>query len=288
MSVTCGYLRDMNTQQLDIHKIEQYKSNREFLSLFLGLKWAIIVFCISVTASIFVETWFLLLGTVFTIALILSDERVSSYFTRRITRLLDSEYDDIEEIFSDIKSQLDSQYSQILSQAMEIYREIKVAIRDKNGIFVESFGDVFPAIQALMDKIFQLARKAQLIDNGLRCHDDVEHTRMVLEHYQQKITKDITADDFIKSEWVRTRNSLIKQLKSQEEIQRGKEYVQSKLTNIITSLREVHLAIIRLSFSDIHEGSDDLSVVFQTVMNLSDAIDDTVETLDRITYQQVE
>jgi hypothetical protein len=109
---------------------------------------------------------------------------------------------------------------------------------------------------------------------------------MVLEHYQQKIERDIT-DDFIKSEWIRTRDSLVKQLKSQEEIQRGREYVQSKLTNIITSLREVHLSIIRLSFSDIHEGSDDLSSVFQTVMNLSEAIDDTVETLDRITYHQV-
>ena len=78
----------------------------------------------------------------------------------------------------------------------------------------------------------------------------------------------------------------MKQLKSQEEILRGKEYVQSKLTNILTSLREVHLSIIRLSFSDIDDGSEDLSSVFQTVMNLSQAIDDTVETLDRITYQQ--
>ena len=169
---------------------------------------------------------------------------------------------------------------------MEIYREIKTAIPDRHGVLAESFGDVFPAIQALMNKILHLTRKAQVIDNGLRCHDDVEHTRMVLEHYQQKIERDI-ADDFIKSEWIRTRDSLIKQLRSQEEIQRGKEYVQSKLTNIVTSLREVHLAIIRLSFSDIHDGSDDLSGVFQTVMNLSDAIDDTVETLDKITYQQV-
>jgi hypothetical protein len=169
---------------------------------------------------------------------------------------------------------------------MEIYREIKAAIRER-GMLAESFGDVFPAIQALMDKILHLTKKAQLIDNGLRCHDDVEHTRMVLDHYQQKIERDIV-DDFIKAEWIRTRESLIKQLRSQEEIQRGKEYVQSKLTNIITSLREVHLAIIRLSFSDIHEGSDDLGGVFQTVMNLSDAIDDTVETLDKITYQQVE
>ena len=80
---------------------------------------------------------------------------------------------------------------------------------------------------------------------------------------------------------------MIKQLKSQEEILRGKEYVQSKLTNIITSLREVHLSIIRLSFSEIQDGSDDLGQCFKTVMNLSEAIDDTVETLDRITYHQV-
>ena len=137
-----------------------------------------------------------------------------------------------------------------------------------------------------MEKIIHLIRKAQTIDNGLRCHDDVERTRMILDHYQQKIERDI-ADDFIKSEWIRTRDSLIKQLKSQQEILRGKEYVQSKLTNIITSLREVHLSILRLSFSEIQDGSDDLSSVFQTVMTLSEAIDDTVETLDRITYQQV-
>lgn len=161
-----------------------------------------------------------------------------------------------------------------------------MAIRERSDLFAESFGDVLPAIQALVEKIIYLTRKAQLIDNGLRCHDDIDRTRMVLEHYQQKIERDI-ADDFIKSEWVRTRDSLIKQLKSQEEILRGREYVQSKLTNIITSLREVHLSIIRLSFSEIHEGNDDLSGVFQTVMNLSEAIDDTVETLDRITYQQV-
>ena len=109
---------------------------------------------------------------------------------------------------------------------------------------------------------------------------------MILQHYQQKIERD-AADDFIRAEWIRTRDSLVKQLKSQEEILRGKEYVQSKLTNILTSLREVHLSIIRLSFSEIHDGSDELSQVYQTVMNLSEAIDDTVETLDRITYQQV-
>lgn len=277
----------MNTQQIEIQEIEDQRPRREFLSLFVGLKWAIIVFCISIATSLLVAPWFLFLGTFICIGLIVSDERISSYFTKQVSRILDSEYDDIEEMFADIKSQLSPQYLQLLTQAMDIYREIKIAIRDRDGIFAESFGDVFPAIQALMDKILQLTRKAQIIDNGLRCHDDVEHTRMVLEHYQQKIERDI-ADDFIKSEWIRTRDSLVKQLKSQEEIQRGKEYVQSKLTNIITSLREVHLAIIRLSFSDIHEGSDDLSGVFQTVMNLSNAIDDTVETLDKITYQQVE
>jgi hypothetical protein len=276
----------MNIQQLDIQEFENRSEDKAFLALFLGLKWAIIVFCVSLITSILVTPWFLFLGILFTLALVLGDDRIVSYFTKRITRLLDSEYDAIEAFFADIKSQLGQQYLQLLSQAMEIYREIKTAIRDRDGMFAESFSDVFPAIQALMDKILHLTRKAQLIDNGLRCHDDVEHTKMVLEHYQQKIERDIT-DDFIKSEWIRTRDSLVKQLKSQEEIQRGREYVQSKLTNIITSLREVHLSIIRLSFSDIHEGSDDLSSVFQTVMNLSEAIDDTVETLDRITYHQV-
>jgi len=276
----------MNIQQLEMQEFDNRREGRDFLTLFLGIKWAIVVLGVSLITSILVTPWFLFLGILFTIALTLSDSRIFSYFTKRITRLLDSKYDEIEEIFTDIKSQLEQQYLQLLSQTMEIYREIKVAIRDKDGVFAESFSDVFPAIQALMDKILHLTRKAQLIDNGLRCHDDVEHTRMVMEHYQQKIERDI-ADDFIKSEWIRTRDSLIKQLKSQEEIQRGKEYVQSKLTNIITSLREVHLSIIRLSFSDIQEGSDDLSGVFQTVMNLSEAIDATVETLDRITYHQV-
>lgn len=275
----------MNIQQLEIQEFDNRSEDKAFLALFLGLKWALVVFCISLITSILVTPWFLFLGVLFTIALTLGDDRIISYVTKRITRLLDSEYDEIEAVFADIKSQLGQQYLQLLLQAMEIYREIKTAIRDKDGMFVESFSDVFPALQALMDKILHLTRKAQLIDNGLRCHDDVEHTKMVLEHYQQKIERDI-ADDFIKSEWIRTRDSLVKQLKSQEEIQRGREYVQSKLTNIITSLREVHLSIIRLSFSDIHEGSDDLSSVFQTVMNLSEAIDDTVETLDRITYHQ--
>jgi hypothetical protein len=260
---------------------------REFLALFAGLKWAVIVLCISVLTSILVKPWFILFGLLFAGAFMVSDARVTAFLTKRIARLLDSDYDDLEVVFAEIKPQLSSNYTQLLTQAMEIYREIKLAIRDKAGMLAESFGDVFPAIQALMEKILHLTKKAQLIDNGLRCHDDVDHTRMVLEHYQQKIVHD-NADDFIKSEWMRTRDSLIKQLRSQEEIQRGKEYVQSKLTNILTSLREVHLAIIRLSFSDIHEGTEDLSGVFQTVMNLSHAIDDTVETLDRITYQQVE
>lgn len=276
----------MDTQQLDIEHFEHQGNPKEFLSLFLGLKWGIIVLCVSIVTSIVVAPWFLLFGSLFAIALTFGDTRVSSFFTKRITKLLDSEYDELETVFGEIRPQLGQQYSHLLSQAMEIYREIKAAIRER-GMLAESFGDVFPAIQVLMDKILHLTKKAQLIDNGLRCHDDVDRTRMVLDHYQQKIEHDI-ADDFIKAEWIRTRDSLIKQLRSQEEIQRGKEYVQSKLTNIITSLREVHLAVIRLSFSDIHEGSDDLGGVFQTVVNLSDAIDDTVEILEKITYQQVE
>jgi uncharacterized protein YoxC len=277
----------MDTQQLEFQEVEQPDdARRTLLSLFVGVKWAIVVFCISVLTSMVVTPWFLLLGFFMTGALLFSDERILAYVTRRIARVLDSQYDEIEEMFSDIKPHLGSQYVQLLSQAMNIYREIKMAIRDRDGVLAaESLRDVSPAIQALMDKILHLTRKAQLIDNGLRCHDDVEHTRMVLDHYQNKIERDI-ADDFIKAEWIRTRDSLIKQMKSQEEIQRGKEYVQSKLTNIITSLREVHLSIIRLSFSDIQEGSDDLSQVYQTVINLSEAIDDTVETLDRITYHQ--
>jgi len=277
----------MEIRQLELQDVDEQREGKAFLTLFVGLKWAIVVLGVALATSILVKPWFFLCGILLTIALLLSDERIFAYFTKRITRLLDAEYDEIEAVFAEIKAQLGDYYLQLSLQAMEIYREIKIAIHDKDGVFAESFGDVRPAIQALMDKILHLTRKAQLIDNGLRCHDDVEHTRMVLEHYQQKIARDI-ADDFIKSEWMRTRDSLVKQLKSQEEIQRGKEYVQSKLTNIITSLREVHLSIIRLSFSDIQEGSDDLSGVFQTVMNLSEAIDDTVETLDRITYQQVE
>lgn len=277
----------MDTQQLEIQEIPNQSDEKAFLDLFLSMKWAGVVFCVAFATSIFVQqTWFFVFGAFLTVGLVLSDERIKTFIVKRATRLLDSEYDAIEETFSDVKPQLGQHYLQLLSQAIDIYREIKMAIRERSDLFAESFGDVLPAIQALVEKIIYLTRKAQLIDNGLRCHDDIDRTRMVLEHYQQKIERDI-ADDFIKSEWVRTRDSLIKQLKSQEEILRGREYVQSKLTNIITSLREVHLSIIRLSFSEIHEGNDDLSGVFQTVMNLSEAIDDTVETLDRITYQQV-
>ena len=282
-----AYLSSMDTQQLEIQELRNRPDGKAFLDLFLSLKWAVVVFCASViTSIILVQPWFLVFGGFFTLALIVSDERIHTVLIKRITRLLDAGYDEIEEAFSEMRPQLDKQYCELLSQAIEIYREIQVAIRERSGVFVESFGDVLPAIQALVEKIIYLTRKAQHIDNGLRCHDDIDRTRMVLEHYQQKIERDI-ADDFIKSEWIRTRDSLVKQLKSQEEILRGREYVQSKLTNIITSLREVHLSIIRLSFSDIQEGSDDLSNVFQTVMNLSEAIDDTVETLDRITYHQV-
>ncbi|MDY0095865.1 MAG: hypothetical protein RBT80_24480 [Candidatus Vecturithrix sp.] len=277
----------MNTKPLEMQEATNQSGERSFLDLFFSLKWAGIVFCAALITSIVVQQiWFFILGVLFTIGVVLSDERIQAYIVRRTTRLLDSGYDEIEETFSDMKPQLGQQYFHLLSQAIDIYREIKMAIHERSEVFAESFGDVFPAIQTLVEKIIYLTRKAQLIDNGLRCHDDIDRTRMVLEHYQQKIERDI-ADDFIKSEWIRTRDSLVKQLKSQEEILRGREYVQSKLTNIITSLREVHLSIIRLSFSEIHEGTDDLSSVFQTVMNLSEAIDDTVETLDRITYQQV-
>jgi hypothetical protein len=287
MSEMMVLLSAMNVQPVEIQELNNPIEERTFLALFLGIKWAFVVLGASIVTSIFVSSWFLLVGIVLTIGLILSDGRVVSYCTKQITKLLDSKYDEIETISADLKSQLDKQYWQLLSQAMDIYREIKVAIHERDGIVVESFDDVFPAIQALMEKILHLTKKAQMIDNGLRCHDDVDHTRKVLAHYQQKIEQD-SADDFIKSEWVRTRDSLVKQLKSQEEIQRGREFVQSKLTNIVSSLREVHLSIIRSSFSDIQEGADDLSGVFQRVMNLSEAIDDTVETLERITYQRVE
>lgn len=259
---------------------------KAFLDLFAGVKWAAVVLCASVLTGFLVKPWFLLFGLILALLLFVSDERVSAYLFKRVSRMLDSQYDEIEAAYSDMKPLLSEQYLRLLSQALEIYREIKIAIHERSDVYAESFTDVLPAIQALMEKIVYLTRKAQLIDDGLRCHDDIDRTRMVLEHYQYKIEHDM-ADDFIKSEWVRTRDSLIKQLKSQKEILRGKEYVQSKLTNIITSLREVHLSIIRLSFSDIHDGSDDLGNVFQTVMNLSEAIDDTVETLDRITYHQV-
>ncbi len=271
---------------MELQEMTTYSQGKTFLDLFLSLKWAFVVLGVSVLTGFLVQPWFLLFGLLLSLVLVLSDERVHLLVKRRFTRLLDSEYDAVEEAFADVKPQVGGHYLQLLSQALEIYREIRAAIQDRSGMLRESFGDVMPAIEALMEKIILLTRKAQTIDNGLRCHDDVDRTKMVLDHYQQKIERDL-ADDFIKTEWIRTRDSLVKQLKSQEEILRGKEYVQSKLTNIVTSLREVHLSIIRLSFSDIQDGSDDLSGVFQTVMNLSEAIDDTVETLDRITYQQV-
>ena len=279
----------MNTQELELQQyqaIDDAPQEKAVLDLFSSLKWAVVVLCVAMVASIVVQPWFLAFGVVLSIAIILSDARVASALSRKLMRLFDTQYDAIEEVFSDARMQMDSQYARVLSQALDIYREIKAAILDRNGMFAESFGDVLPAIQALMEKIALLTRKAQAIDHGLRCHDDMERTSLILQHYQQKIERD-AADDFIRAEWMRTRDSLIKQLKSQEEILRGKEYVQSKLTNILTSLREVHLSIIRLSFSEIREGSDELSSVYHTVMHLSEAIDDTVETLDRITYQQV-
>lgn len=279
----------MNTQELELQQyqtIDEEPHEKAVLDLFASLKWAGVVFCVAIVASIVVQPWFFVFGGILSIAIMLSDARVASALSRKLTRLLDTKYDEIEEICFDAKAQMDAHYARVLSQALDIYREIKTAIFDRSGLFAESFGDVLPAIQALMEKIVLLTRKAQAIDHGLRCHDDIDRTNMILQHYQQKIERD-AADDFIRSEWMRTRDSLVKQLKSQEEILRGKEYVQSKLTNILTSLREVHLSIIRLSFSEIHDGSDELSQVYQTVMNLSEAIDDTVETLDRITYQQV-
>ena len=279
----------MNTQELELQQyqtIDDAPHEKAVLDLFVSLKWAGVVLCAATVASVVVQPWFLIVGVVLSLAIMMSDARVASALSRKLTRLLDTTYDEIEEVFSDARAQMDPPYARVLSQALDIYREIKAAILDRSGMFAESFGDVLPAIQALMEKIALLTRKAQAIDHGLRCHDDMERTTMILQHYQQKIERD-AADDFIRAEWIRTRDSLVKQLKSQEEILRGKEYVQSKLTNILTSLREVHLSIIRLSFSEIHDGSDELSQVYQTVMNLSEAIDDTVETLDRITYQQV-
>ena len=278
----------MNMQELELQEAQPLyddEGGKAVLDLFSSLKWAMVVLCVSIAASVVVQPWFLFFGGMMTLALVLTDARVSGMLYKRLTRLLDTEYDEIESAFSETKPSLEPRYAQILSQAVEIYREIKAAIRDRSAVLTESFGDVLPAIQSLMEKIILLTRKAQAIDNGLRCHDNTERTQKILQLYQQKIERE-QADEFIRAEWMRTRDSLMKQLKSQEEILRGKEYVQSKLTNILTSLREVHLSIIRLSFSEIDDGSEDLSSVFQTVMNLSQAIDDTVETLDRITYQQ--
>ena len=278
----------MNTQELELQEVQPLyddEGGKAVLDLFSSLKWAMVVLCVSIAASVVVQPWFLFFGGMMTLALVLTDTRVSGMLYKRLTRLLDTEYDEIEGAFSETKPSLEPRYAQMLSQAVEIYREIKAAIRDRSAVLTESFGDVLPAIQSLMEKIMLLTRKAQAIDNGLRCHDNTERTQKILQLYQQKIERE-QADEFIRAEWMRTRDSLMKQLKSQEEILRGKEYVQSKLTNILTSLREVHLSIIRLSFSEIDDGSEDLSSVFQTVMNLSQAIDDTVETLDRITYQQ--
>ncbi len=171
----------MDTQQLDIEHFEHQGNPKEFLSLFLGLKWALIVFCVSIVTSIVVAPWFLFFGSLFAIALAFGDTRVSSFFTKRITKLLDSEYDELETVFGEIRPQLGRQYSQLLLQAMEVYRELKAGIRER-GMLAESFGDVFPAIQVLMDKILHLAKKPQLIDSCLRCHDDVDHTRMVFDH----------------------------------------------------------------------------------------------------------
>ena len=143
MSEIVVNLSNMDTQQLDLQDINNRPDRKAFLYLFLSLKWTIVVFAMSIIASIFVQPWFLFLGILLTSALILSNEQVYGYIFRRLTRLLDTKYDEIEEAFSDIKPQLEEHYLQLLFQSVEIYREIKVAIRDRSGVFAESFGMSF-------------------------------------------------------------------------------------------------------------------------------------------------
>lgn len=230
-----------------------------------------------------VNLGFIYVGIAMFIGILLTDEKILTILRSKFLRYVDFSYDEIEEKYNQLKSEMDKPYVDFIHQSVALYREIKKAIKDKEDYLAEPFKEIFPAVQHLILKIFNIVNKIYKIQEDLRYHDS-EHTKTVLKHLEQKI-RNANSDEFIRSEWMRTRNSLLKQLKSHQEIEKGIEYVKSKLTNFITSLKEVHLSIIKLKFSDIHNGSLDLNTVFETVIHLSEAIDDMAAALDRIAYK---
>lgn len=261
------------------------EEKRDIFGFFAHPLWLGIVLGFSLWTGIAVNVWFTYIGIFLCLAIWLSDKNTWTSLKTKLLRYVDFAYDEIEESYRQLKSELEDPYIDFIHQSVKFYREIKKALEDKNKelYLTESFKEIFPAVQHLILKIFNIVKKVHGIQEDLRCHD-IEHTRAVLEHLEKKI-QNARSDEFIKLEWIRTRNSLLKQLKSHQEIEKGIEYVLSKLTNFITSLREVHLSIIRLKFSDIHTGSLDVNGVFSTVIQLSEAIDDMAAALDRITYK---
>lgn len=245
--------------------------------------WAGIVLGFSAWTGIAVNLWFLYIGIFLCIIILLSDDKIQTILKSRLLRYVDSGYDEVEEKYNLLKSEIDKPYLDFIHQSLILYREIKKAVKDKEAYLTEPFEEIFPAVQHLILKIFYIVKKIYSISEDLRYHD-VQHTKTVLEHLEKKIQRN-HSDDFLRAEWIRTRNSLLKQLKSHQEIEKGIEYVVSKLTNFITSLKEVHLSIIKLKFSDIQTGSLDLNSLFETVIHLSEAIDDMAAALDRITYK---
>ncbi|HWP47000.1 MAG TPA: hypothetical protein VNM22_07530 [Candidatus Limnocylindrales bacterium] len=261
------------------------EEKRDIFSFFAHPIWLGIVSGISIWTGLAVNMGFTYVGIFLCLAIWLSDKKTWASLKTGLLRYMDLGYDEIEENYRQLKSELEDPYMDFIHQSVTLYREIKKAIKDKDKeiYLTESFKEIFPAVQHLILKIFSIVKKIHGIHEDLRCHD-MARTRAVLKHLEKKI-QNARSDEFIKLEWIRTRNSLLKQLKSHQEIEKGIEYVTSKLTNFITSLREVHLSIIRLKFSDIHTGSLDLNGVFSTVIQLSEAIDDMAAALDKITYK---
>lgn len=245
--------------------------------------WAGIILGFSIWTGVTVNPWFIYVGLLLGIATLLSNDKIQAILRSKLLRYVDSGYDEVEEKYNLLKSEINKPYLDFIQQSIVLYREIKKAIKDKEAYLTEPFEEIFPAVQHLILKIFYIVKKIYNITEDLRYHD-IQHTKTVLEHLEKKIQRS-NSDEFLRSEWIRTRNSLLKQLKSHQEIEKGIEYVISKLTNFITSLKEVHLSIIKLKFSDIHNGSLDLNNVFETVIHLSEAIDDMAAALDKIAYR---